>query len=262
MLRESIVPQPLGFAPKVNHYHHDKGLLFQFIIAEFLLASREVQALSSVIEQFKMSTEQKDHYLKREYWLNNLKGALAKLAGPDNEFIHQHVWNVEEGPLAKFKNYCSLLARQQEQDIKEYEALSRYSQKTWLLCLQCFEEVREIEKRLEGSKVITTLEEGEILPHYEFIYQFVHKIAFSFERIVRIIIRLIHSFGNNENVLLYLLRHRAEIEEIFGRDFVPHALSRLHPQGLSGTIQALKDKFRLRGFEQLHVIIDARLIEG
>lgn len=256
------MPQPLGFAPKVNHYHHDKGLLFQFILSEFLLASREARALTLVVEQFKMSAEQKDHHLKREYWLNNLKGALTKLTGPDLDFMRMHVWNVEEGPLAKFKDYCALLARQNDHDVKEYEALSRCSQKTWLLCLQSYEEVREIEKKLEGNTVITALEEAEILPHYEFLYQFIDKILSSFERMVRVIIRLIHAFGRNENVLLFLLRYRDSVEDIFGKDFVLQALARLHPNGLSGTIQSLKEKFSDRGFEQLHLLIDARVVEG
>lgn len=251
------MPQPLGFAPKVNHYHHDKGLLFQFILSEFLHASREVRDLALIVEQFKMSTEQN---LRREYWLNNLKGALTKLAGPDHELGLPHVWSAEEGPLTKFKNYCSLLVRQ-DNEIKEYENLSRYSQKTWLLCLQCFDEVREIEKTLEGNKVITPLDEIEILPHYEFLYQFIAKIIYSFERMVRVIVRLIHSFGNNENVLLFLLRYRHPIEEVFGENFVLQALARLHPKGLDGAVQALKEKFSLRGFEQLHLVIDERLIE-
>jgi hypothetical protein len=247
--------------PSFNVYHQEQGLLFQFILSEFMLAYHEARQLFLIVEQFKLAVFENKRQTKREYWLNNLKGSITQLTGPEQDVARFLLWNPREGQLAKIKNYCRFFVQTLEREEKEIMALNRSTDKAWNLTLQCLEEVRWLEKAIESEREATIEEEMKLIPHYEHLFQFVQKILVSFDKMAQALIRIIYRFRENENVLLFLLRHSQQIDQLYGVGFLLKLFESLHAKGIVGLSILLKDKYTGRGFKHLIPLIDTKLLE-
>lgn len=178
-----------------NAYYHDNTLLIQLVIVEFINSYYLIKHLKTI----------KDKCFNNKNSHISLSEILIKLLGitPQDSFGNP-TWNT--GTLTKLKTYSAQFIRNNVESLPNKLEFSLYSntQQAWLYALQSL----------------------EFLNGYPMVYSST-LIEKSFSRLFRrfldvnnLLRRLIKSYADKENVAFFLLRKQAELEEIYGDNFL------------------------------------------
>jgi hypothetical protein len=226
--------QMRAFHHHLNLYHHQPGLLFQFILSDFLAIQREGQTLQS-LHTSPASPIERDRYF----------ASLSKLVGNTQNTVHLFAWNRDKSLLSKFKTYCGLYAQSIGSNLenKQIYLLQRTANQAWLYSIQCLELLHTLKHDDQNQKI------GESLIKIN------SKLLTSLNRTTKILSPLFEGYQNDENVLLFILRSRKELDEVFGNEFVLGLFAKMHPEGLLGIANLLIERYTKRGFEQLLPLI-------
>ncbi len=227
-----------AFHPHLNIYHHQVGLLFQFILSDFLAIYEEAKPLKSFTNSPK-TPQECDLFLT----------PISKLVGATHDTMRLFVWSRDTSLLSKFKIYCALytqngLTNQQKKWVLQ---LQQNSNQIWLYCMQCLDLLHALKKDGQNQKTGDSFNKIRA------------KMLICLTRISKALIPLFDAYSEDENVLFYILRSRAQLDEIFGDNFVAQMLAKMHPKGISGIETLLLDRYSKRGFNHLLPIIQAHI---
>lgn len=217
--------------PHLNSYHHNDSLLFQFILAEFLAIHTEIAPLRKLTAPPR-STMQCEAILI----------PVTKLTGASYDTMRLFVWNQETGILSKFKNYCALYAQNfvaEQPASKRVQLLHQNANQAWLYCIHCLDLLHTLKDKGINAKT------GESL------CKACDKLLNCLSRITKALVPLLDAFSSDENVLFFILRHRSEVDAIYGEGFTAQTLSKMDPEGLAGIEKMLTHRFVKRGFNHL-----------
>lgn len=226
------------FAP----FFHNNVLVFQFIIKEFLAASKEMQnvvQLSNKIKSNNLSADQAKPLLME------LSFSLSKLAGAKREASYQLPWNIHRGILTKLREHADLFAQSMNEDSMGYN-LHDYFHKALLKCKLALD---ILNLKYEESSVDTS----KICMHIEQAKREINRSA-------KLLVQTIFRFRENENVLYCLLRYSDRIEELYGKHFLRRLLRKMHPPTLAQVFDFLKKRYTERGFNYLIPSIEQKLL--
>lgn len=173
---------------------------------------------------------------------NNLKSVKEIL----DQLIHYHPFSSHlrwtKGSLTKLKEFSQVLSSHSSHQNKKHLNLHHFTQKALLDGLHAHELVHSLTLHPEGSKNITlqkTLAAKKILTTFQ---KRIHQVIRHFPGVM-------HTFWNDENVMLCLLRMRHSFDEIYGTDFLAKHLK--CPVNAKELLEFLCQRYQERGFDSL-----------
>lgn len=227
---------------------HNNGLLFQFILVQFIEAYTDIQSLETLCHRkpAPLVLEKNVKSTPKDFFNSQQVGAiLTKLAGTPRQSIHHVSWNYHEGLLAKLKTNCALLLNQADANEKELIALQHYAEKTWAGCVAAVDSFRDLHKDKEKEHFI----------------QHIDKTSQAMSRFAKLIARIPHIFRDNENVLFCILCYKESLDRLYGPRFVAKLLTKMHPGGFSQLQAFITKKYSERGFHHLIPAIISKITE-
>lgn len=206
------------------HLHEDQSLLIQFIFSEYLEIARNIKHLVAQLKKTKPSQKSIDEALHR------LVGAIPF---PWRIFS----WNLDDSPVARLRNSCALFAEGDAIPKDAIEPITRGSHQLWLISLRCLE-LLEAESKESAIPLAERMEQVTL-------------------KLGRSLLKLISHFSRDENVLYYLLRHRADWNEVLGEDILLKTIKIAQFSSVEELKQFLIMQYRKRQFDSLLTKIEA-----
>lgn len=233
-----------------NTYHRNQGLLFQFILSEFLLASQELKIIRPIIDDLKVSSFE-NHI---DLFNHPLKQSITKLSGSSQEYMRIFTWNREDGILAKIRNYCAILSQQTNPEDKQLTGMNRNANKAWLLSLQALDVMWAFHQ--ENTVSISQKQKHSIA-----LCRSLSKMCAAIDRFSRLVPTLLKQFRNDENVIFFLIRSQQQFDIAYEPRFVAKIVKKMYPKGLEGAKQFLISRYTDRGFVNLIPTIRTKIDE-
>ena len=200
----------------------NNGLLFQFLLSDFIEAHEESRKLTLIGGDAE----------------EEIQAALLKLLGGSQSGLSTF-WSFADGLLNKLHGHALLLLETSEQYEKELLALHYYIDKIRMACSHALNALKT-DARTELRSALD-------------------KALIGMQRLSKLIPRMIQQFKDDENVIFFLLRHKTQFDRIYGNRFVQKTLGRMFPKGLHEVRQLLAQKYLNRGFDNLLQLIDSTL---
>lgn len=237
-----MTPYAGASARHVDAYHLNASLLFQFILADFISAFEAIQTLDTICHRKPISLPEHAYEHHQEI-PQQIEKILYKLIGAKRDEMRLFSWNFNEGILTRLKSYCSLFSQNADSDEKELMAMLHYADKVMQYCLQGVNALHESpDKR---TPLFAALEKASNAMH----------------RFAKLIARVIHQFRDDENVIFFVLRHKQQIDKLYGRRFTFKLLCRIYPKGLREARLFLTKRYMERCFDNLPPIISTMISE-
>lgn len=238
----------------VSFYHRTDSLLFQFILSELIVAHHELSEIREMVQKVRTSLSVSEEFVQ---FLLTLSIALRKLTGAAQENMRLFSWNIEAGALTKLRNYCAFFSQNKEDSDRSPLLMHRYSNRSWLLCLQCLDCVRVLQHHL----LEPDLPEEKIPEVRDLLNITTDKLFSQVQRFVRLIARIALNFNQDENVLYFFLQQHEEFNKIYGHNFVNSLFEKMFQKGVPEAGQFLLQKYGERGFHDLFPLIASKITE-
>lgn len=233
------MPNPMPIVAKqLPAYHKEDGLVFQFILSEWLLAEKSCFELSCHIDKLLEKPSSKKTY-------QEMDACLKRLSGTGHDFV-RFISPGDDGILKKLSHFTAILARDIPEDHAEERILRRSANQAWGFAIEMESNVQS----LQGMHKDSALEA------LEGIKKLGEKIALELRKMGRTIPALFAKFAKDENVLFFLVRHKKDFDHFLGAGFVKRLLVKTYPKGLSEAEEYLVHRYRKRGFDDLIPLIE------
>lgn len=218
-------------------YHKEDALVFQFLLNEWLLASRCNFELSCQIDKLLEKSNSKRVF-------QDLSAHLKKLSGNQHHFI-RFIAPGDDSLLKKLSHFSAILAR----DITDARAEERLFRKSANQALgfaieleHILVSIKETSKENLGAGLERMKNQGE-------------KITAELKKMGRTILKLFGKFAKDENVLFFILRHKKDFDSLQGNGFVRKIIIKNYPKGLLEAEVFLINRYTKRGFNELISLI-------
>jgi hypothetical protein len=222
---------------KQNCLYENNSLMFQFIVAEYINASTEIDSITACLPETHRGT------------MDNLKKSLEILSGSLQEYMRFFSWNLEEGILSKLKIYAALFVANAEILHSKSLQLEKYSNLAWKSSLESLEIMRLIQNQQSDLSL------------YESLHERLNYLTTIFKKLGRLLAELILEFSLDENVLFFVLRYKEKLDTIYGVGFVKRLFLKMYPEGITEAEKYLKHKYAKRGFNNLLLVITSKFSE-
>lgn len=218
--------------PRSKPYYCHDSLIFQFVLAEFLIAFSLVQELEKSLASGHIEQE-------------TLRKTLALLGGESIFFLTSSPsWNLNEGALAKLNNHCFHLVQSIQEENPLLFALHRHADNAFLHCIHGLNALRPVPFFTEESSSSFAIK----------MVQDMHRLA------VALPSAILH-YKCNENVLFFFLRYYLQFDTLYHPGFSAALLANCSDGGLFSIEEFLLKAYRKRGFSHLLPIIQLLFIE-
>ncbi len=218
------------------------GLLFQFILSQFLLAAPPIRKLEELLEGLQdMHLQEGEGYL-----LNEISEIIMRdLLGLKSNGKDLSIWDFGKGPLSQLRNLCYELHYALGISRAKFRPLLTHAKKSWSYCLQthdhiCLYQLASIKTDQESAAMRTSciVSLQRSLKHLKGF----QKQLFS----------LFRHFVEDENVLFFLWRNRQQFDAYYGENFSDQLIAKLFPKGGHERLQQmLVSRYTHREFHQL-----------
>lgn len=232
MVQQITLPQQ-----SYNAYHHNNSLMFQFILTEFIHASRELMHFDNLSSDAEITQ------------IQHLQLPIRILAGCHKDHSRYFALNQENGIFPRLKAYSAILIHNGEAHDKSLLALNHQITKAWLLCIESLDAFSLLQAHPLEKDYLTAL------------HRLLKKLMTSTLKLRKLIAEIILSFNADENVLFFVLRHKEQLDKIYGAGFVKKIFRKMYPDGLAKADQFLRHRYTNRGFENLAVVITSKIAE-
>lgn len=220
-------------------FYEDNTLLIQFIVVEFI----QIYHLTSQIKRLIQNRlNPLSHSDPSAPFVSPLTEMLIQLVGyfPQKERPSSSYWT--KGPLTKFKEYCEKLSLNSHQQNKEHRQLHRAAYQIWLSAIHHMELLHSLHLNpyIQNSEAVISLLH---------LKRTLNTLEARFNQVMHSLPLVLISYSDNENVILCLLRKKAQLSEIYGSDFLHKQFK--WPMKSKELIQLLTKRYQERGFEGL-----------
>lgn len=234
-------------------YAQSTSLLFQFILSEFIQAYEGIQQIENLYSKIECLLIQKRLSVNVEDQLNDLLNLFPQLIGADHATNNEPIfpWTHQKGSLNKLRYYVYLLS-QKHLDEKNIQDLNIAVSKAFHSSLQVKEVIFSLKRHCE---------DGERIPNFVSLYQILDRVMDNMKRASRLVLKVLVSFKEDENVLLYLIEHHQQLDALYQTQFVTKVLQKMFPKGVEKAEQHLKAKYLERGFKNLSESITQKMLQ-
>ncbi|MDP1879913.1 MAG: hypothetical protein Q8K60_03110 [Parachlamydiaceae bacterium] len=238
---ETIFQEPRHhYAP----FSEDSVILIQLILTEFIQTHQTLLQILSIFENpnpVNMMTLNAENSLFN--LLNQLLGQSSYSNPPSIFSSHSNA------SLKKLKNYCESYSHQSLSQNKHARRLYYVVHRTWLATLNQLERLQIIHLRKSKSPSVLIKEQ----------HKQVQLIVGRFNQVIKTIPLMIHPYLNNENILLYLLRHKDPLIQIYGNQtFSKQFKWPINPMEMK---TLLDNRYQSRGFNSLLPLIKQMFLQ-
>lgn len=235
---------------KSNRSYFNNSLLFQFILAEFLLTYREALSMSELVKNLKKKPLPIFGSNECEESLNKIKSTLKILGGNSQDQQCLFSWGYDNSFLGKLKNTCALFASNFGKEDKNAASLHRYSHRAWSICSQSVD-------------LLQTMKKGNIdnwNDSFVLLLNLIEKMQKALQHFSKLITRFLHDFKQDENVLFFVLRHQEQLDTLFGSHFVIQLFTEMF-SNVKEAGKYISKKYEYRGFNQILPLITKKISE-
>lgn len=192
-------------SPYFNAYYRDNKILIQFVLSEFFAAYTQ----SYQIMQLAVPTESRIIHLDDP--IPKITQSILDLVGSDHN--NSRPWTSEwgTGTLFKLKKNTELLSSNAHHQNKTLFKLHKSIYRAWIYSQNCLEMVKCAQS-----------------PYSTFNSQPFNSMHLSLNIASKFLLKAVHQYTDNKNVLLFLKRHEDELITIYGKN----AVEQLIPQNL------------------------------
>lgn len=218
----------------------NNGLLIQFLLHELYQAFKTLSSYQDSLSKIYLTPHQKYTKAGREN-LHHAFDLMTRLSGGTSQYMRIFAWNLNEGIIAKFKQYATFFANNLDPQDTLAIQLERQAERTWTDCLVCLDQTRE-------QITLPSKEPADL----RLLISNAEKLHVRVEKISQILAKILHQFRDDETVLYYLLRNQTALSEIWGVAFLPDLFLKLFPEGKEEVECFLSSRYNKRHFT--HVI--------
>ena len=223
---------------RFTFYGQKPGVLFQFVLAEFLATYTEVKAIQAFSNHLAAATD---------WQLSKMMGSLSQLTGSP---LSDHTSPWDRGALGKLKYLTTALAELTgETSIQE---LSGAVNRAFFAALETRDILPGFLRRpLQKDRLQATV---LCSPH-------LRRLSENLERVANLIPSIIQEYRGDENVLLFVVKKRADFDTLYGTSFTKNLLLTMFPEGLCDLQTLIEERYRERGFEKIADTISHKLAD-
>ncbi|MGE3954900.1 MAG: hypothetical protein AB7F31_06940 [Parachlamydiales bacterium] len=225
---------------RFTFYGQKPGVLFQFLLDQFLSAFGEVKAIQKLCNHLSTATD---------WQVSHMMAALGRLTGhPLSDPTPS--WESDRGHLGNLKHLATTFS--ELSDYGEARELAGAVDRAFFSALEARDTLpRFLRSPLQKERLQVTV---LCTPH-------LRRLVENVERIGNLIPSLIAHFREEENVLLFLLRRRPDFDSLYGTSFTKNLLQMMFPEGLRELQVVMEERYRKRGFEKLAESVRHRLAD-
>jgi hypothetical protein len=206
--------------------YQNNSLMFQFIMAEFIQASHQIQLLDLSLPQLHQGVVQEVEKL------------IHSLAGASHDYMRFFSWNTQEGILSKLKGYTALFASNNKNN--KHGLLEKFANDAWKTSVESLDILYLIRQ-----------EKDDMLLLGEALYRKLDVLKTVFKKFGKLVAELILEFSQDENVLFFILKQKSKLEDIYGIGFVKRIFAEMYPEDILKVKHFLKKQYLQRGFGNL-----------
>lgn len=236
----------------LNIYCQSHGLLFQFLMREFLTVFRIVQRIENLVSEIEgdglINFDEKQELPQI---LANIYQAITHLTGKAVINEPHFPWSTDRGCLNKLHHYCYLfthLCPVLKKDSSEMNTCVRkafHSAQESRETVVCIHHELPFNRPLHGDMTI--------------LFSLLDKIIDNISKTSRLIVPITLSYRNDENVLYFLLNHREVLDNLYQSSFTANAFEQMYPGGVAEVKEFLLKKYTQRGFQHLLTTINQKI---
>ncbi len=226
-------------SPKLDHHKVNNSLLIQFVLFELIRSWNEVSEIKKHLSKVKL-TPKKRYSKKDKEHLSNCLIHITKLAGYTQQYMRIFTWNLNDGIIAKLKNYATYFANNLEKQDADAVNLERNAERAWFNCLECLDLFQE-QYSLPPSETAHLCALNEIT---EELHNRLKKLSVATTH-------LLPQFRDDENALFFLLKHQEDLAPIYEKNYLKNLFLSLFPKGKEEAECFLKKRYTSRNFTQI-----------
>lgn len=220
-----------------THAHHraNNSLLIQFLLHELLQAS----AVSSEYQKLVRSINLTPHLKYTKKGKEQLKSAyelITRLAGRTYQSMRIFSWNLNEGVVAKLRQYSTFFGNNLDPQDADAIQLDRHAERAWVNCLECLDLTRE-------QLFLPPREPANV----KSLINYSDKLCVRIQKLTQVVSHILPQFRDDETVLYYLINHQDALATLWGPKFLPKLFKNLFPQG-----KAEAESFIMARYEKRH----------
>lgn len=224
-------------------FNQSSGLLFQFILHEFMMIHQEVSRVKQISHRIKIIGNNDSI----QGCLEDLATTITKLSGSSHDATQGFSWQTQTGLLLKLKNYCNRYSKQDLKKNRAFFGLQDHIMKTWMHCLHSLIILQKLPLYRQKEEFRSTM--------FTPLLRILDRIDMQIKKISHLLAKTILLFHQDENVLFFILRHQKQLENVYQPLFVKEIFCKIFPKGLKEAENFLMEKYLNRGFEHVLPII-------
>lgn len=226
----------------LNIYGQSESLLFQFILAEFLITYKEIQKIEKIYSAIELELIRNHLHANVDHPFYSILDILPQLIG--NPMIVNHEqsfqWTYNKGSLSKLRHFAYLFSLKRS-DYPEVVNMNVCVSKAFHSALQLKEVILNIQHKLSDYQI----------PDYITFYQLTDKLIDNMRLTSRLIIKILIHKKEDENILHFLLQNQEAFDEVYKTSFVLRILKKMYPKGMKHAKDLVVEKYVRRGFLSL-----------
>lgn len=223
----------------LNIYGQSESLLFQFILAEFLIAYKEIQKIEKIYSEIELKLIKNHLHASVNHALYSILEILPQMVGDPIIANHEYPfqWTYNTGSLSKLKHFAYLFS-QRRPDYSEAVNMNVYVSKAFHSALQLREVILSIQHKLSDYQI----------PNYITFYQLTDKLIDNIRLTSRLMIKVLVHKKEDENILRFLLDNQEDFDAVYRKSFVQRILKMMYPKGMKHAKDLIVEKYVRRGF--------------
>jgi hypothetical protein len=228
-------------------YKQSPGLLFQFILNDFLNTTQESKNIEKIYRKIERSLIKNRLLAEVSDHLHQLLDFLSVLNSPHMASEKNTLWGKEAGYLSKLHEYCYLFNLQKNFNPRASEDLNSCVSQAYHSCLLSRESILSILQHHSKKEHI----ESDTIPDYAGLYKLLDDLLDNLQRASRLILQIIISSKDDENVLFFIFKNQERLTNSYPSFSLSRLLNRMFPNGLKEAKTFLISRYSERGFKEL-----------
>jgi hypothetical protein len=221
----------------LTYYNRNNNIVLQFILLELIYACKDAEELEKLLHNPKLQ-------------LDSLFIHVSRLVGQTKKYIRIFSWSLNDGILTRVKNYCSLFVHNRNPADSRIMSLQTHSDRAWINGLESLDLIRLI-KQMPSCN-------NECEKSLRIVLQ---KMLKRVHQLIRSIYQTLPMFCKDEHTLFFLLRHRTDLESLFGEKAILQLFTITFPKGLKTASRFIIQRYVKRGFTHLAPVISQKIAE-